>query len=189
MKSLKVALSVALMGMAFGASAGNHSNDALSNSKFSVGAAKLDVGLVDATGFALEAGKQWHNGFYVNAQYMSVSDEVFGNDIDFTSFSGVVGKQFNLNDMSVFELEAGAVKAEAEAGSTKISDTNFLVAANYKVEVSNGWQLAAGLEHIDSNTSFVLGTEYMFTDAVGVSFEYKKDSDANLMLLQGTYRF
>ncbi|RLV59516.1 hypothetical protein D5018_11645 [Parashewanella curva] len=188
MKLFKLALLPLALGLSFNAIA-DEKKSILSNSNVYAGYAMIDTSGLDPKGMTIGGGYQWDNGYYVSADYLDLKVTAFRRDVDTTFLNAVVGKQFEINESSVIDLDAGWQKAEAKVGSVKVDDSAFVITAKYKVEVVDGWMLKIGGKHTDGDTLLVAGTDYMFTNGFGLGFDLETKSGNSLMKFKASYRF
>lgn len=186
MKAIKLA-SIAAIALA-ASFASSAAPSILNNNVTSAGYVTSDVDGFEIDGFTAELGRQWSNDVYASLQYSKASGDVMGWDVDTYILNGVVGKQFAIDEVSVWEVEAGARFYGAEVSGVSVDDTYFTAAANYRRAFSEQLSVTAGLDYVDGTTTFVAGTEYDFSENFGVSFTYWKSSDEDTMMLQLVYR-
>tara|TARA_B100002049_G_scaffold45730_1_gene31922 strand:+ start:13717 stop:14304 length:588 start_codon:yes stop_codon:yes gene_type:complete len=192
MKILKLAAAAAIAaGLSFSASAADESVSTLSiltNDFTSAGYITSENDGNDVDGFTVEFAKQWDNDFYGSLQYAKASGDVMGWNVDTYTLNGVVGKQFAIDAVSVWEVEAGARFAGVKVGGLSDDETFATVAANYRRAFTNQFAMSAGLDYVDGTTSVVIGGEYDFTENFGVAVDYWKNSDENTIMLELVYR-
>lgn len=191
MKTLKIALA-ALAISSFASHADNHDvavNPLLTNDNFSVGYTTTDVDGLELDGFVVQTGSQWNNGVYTSLQYTKTTGDVMGWDVDAYTLKGIVGKQFAIDSVSLWEVEAGALVAAVDTALVDESETFFTAGASYKRMLTESISMNAGVDYVDGETSFVVGGEYNFNNTWAVNASYLKNSDEDTMMLQAVYRF
>lgn len=192
MKILKLAVAAAIAaGLSFSATAADESvatPSILTNDFTSAGYITSDTDGSDVDGFTVEFAKQWNNDFYGSLQYTKASGDVTGWNVDTYILNGVAGKQFVIDEVSVWEVEAGARFVGVEVGGMSDDETFATIAANYRRAFTNQFAMSAGLDYVDGTTSVVIGGEYDFTENLGVSVDYWKNSDEDTIMIELVYR-
>ncbi len=164
------------------------SPDLLSNDVASVGYVDMDTAGVDSDGFTVAYGKQFGE-YFVTGDYQKVSADDF--DLDAYTIDLSVGKQFAIDEVSRFEVTAGARLTAVDTAGYDDDVTDLALGATYRRLVMDNLAVSVGVDYLDADDSVTTGivaAEYMFTSSFGAAVEYAKSDDNDAIGLKLTYR-
>ncbi len=111
------------------------------------------------------------------------------NSIDITLITAGVGYASHFSDSSSVYGEIDIANVSASGSS---SETGYEATVGVRSMVSDALELKGAIEYLDINggdTTFALGTAYLFTENFGAYFDYKFNQDVDRFALGIRYSF
>ncbi len=126
-------------------------------------------------GFELKGSTSINDNWYIAGDYNRVSRH--GSSLSYSTLG--FGYKNNFSDTSTFFAELDYANINPEFSS---SSNGYEVTIGLRSMVTPQLELKGAVEYIDtdgSNTAFVAGAAYNFTDTIAAYLDYKVDSDLN----------
>ncbi|WP_157980991.1 outer membrane protein [Idiomarina tyrosinivorans] len=182
------------------AHASNMDTGKLSESKVTAGYSSLSVdssSTMEPTfnGLSVSIGQQLQNNFYGQLGYQELNDDidVSGVTVD-TEFKRVdlrFGKQLDIDNASLWYLEAGymfsKVEASAMGSSGESTDNEFVAAIGYKRALTDAFVVDAGVEYFDSSAALTTSVQFSVSNALALSASFSASEDYTQLGLNVVY--
>ncbi|MDH5432529.1 MAG: hypothetical protein OEY19_01170 [Gammaproteobacteria bacterium] len=139
----------------------------------------FEAGFVDydfADGYTLRFNSELNENTFLTGSYESVSETIFGFDIDLNTTLFGVGYKFSQGDNSVTYGTVSYLDIEVDTPFGSGGDDGYQLGLGYRNQYSENSQFYTELNHmnvVSSATELVLGIRHKMSDDVGMYAEYK----------------
>jgi hypothetical protein len=137
---------------------------------------EMDLGVtIDTTGFALEGSKSLSDDTYVQFEYNSIETDPSGVSVTDWALSIGVHGEFAYAEVG---LASGGIDfCDVVFPPCEFDDSGFTIDLGLRGMVTDSFELNAHVGHsdmgdFDSFTNYGIGGVFMFSDGVGMSFNY-----------------
>ena len=191
----KSTLSIAIIASAFFSSSLLANTPSWNNVE--IGYAKADYDDVEPDGFFVKGSTLVTENVFLTAEYTSLSDDVWGVDVDLTWARLGAGYRYSIATSTDLYGKVTYEYTEAEASYAGISDSNddsgFGLTAGVRSRITSQFEVDGSIGYIDidgeGDAAFAVSAHYYFNDQFAVGARFLNVDDLDILSASIRYSF
>ncbi|AOW75612.1 hypothetical protein A3Q34_01165 [Colwellia sp. PAMC 20917] len=156
-----------------------------------IGVGYVSVDIKDSdfepTGFTFLGSKLINDNVYFHGKYRLVSEEVYDEDIDLSTWNLGLGIRHGLNETTDLFGQVSYLNAEIEYDNTSEDENGYSLGAGVKSMLSDNFEVVvqATRDSLDgeSETAFGIAAAFYLNETVSIGAGYQIADDANLLTI------
>jgi long-subunit fatty acid transport protein len=145
----------------------------------------IDDSDFEPTGFILSGSKLINDNVYVNGSYRVVSEDIFDEELEVSTFNIGLGMRHGLNETTDLFGQVSYLKADVEFDNFSDDESGYSLAAGVKSMLSDNFEVVvqATRDSLDgeSETAFGIGGAYYLNDTFSIGANYQVADDADIL--------
>lgn len=148
---------------------------------------------IEPTGFGIGGSHLVGENVLLVGQYSTISDDIFGIDVDLNSLSLGLGYKHSVTSVTDVYTVLSYEYVEFEGGGGSVDENGYGATVGIRSMVNNNIELSASMKYIDidgeSDTAVGVAAYYYITPQFAVSAGYSVADDVDTIGLSARYTF